>query len=132
MKRFTLLLALLATLLFYVDFAAVQSNPDEDDVIEIDIIYNPVETNPKRTPIVVPIAATYNYQQNHIEVSFLYGLGDVQIDLNNTSTNTTASTLVDSAVGNAFIPVTGGAGLYSISFITESGATYSGFFIVSI
>ena len=84
-----------------------------------------------RNPELIPISAIYYAHLSCIEVSFLYGLGDVQIDLTNVSTNATASTLVDSTAGNAFIPVTGGTGPYSITFITESGTTYSGFFIVT-
>lgn len=48
---------LLMMLIQFTNSGYAQNNPDEDDVIEITITENTVETPPKRTPSIIPLRA---------------------------------------------------------------------------
>lgn len=127
---FTLLFVLSFTSLFATQKDKTSFKDDGDDVIEIDVNYTPPVTGPKRSPAIVPISATYYVALSYIEVSFLYNMGDISIVLTDLASNSTMVYNSDTSIGTVFIPFNSGSGVYSIEFITSSGETYSGVFII--
>lgn len=87
------------------------------------------EHNHFRGPLIVPVEAYLVSSTQSVTVNFLYAIGDVTISLTNLSIGVHTSTIIDSSIGNAIIPVILGTGVYRIVFSTENGAEYQGSFI---
>ena len=129
MKKFLFAFFLLLSVsLFSMSKDKSTFNPDDDDVIEIDVNYTPPVTGPKRTPAVIPISATYYATFSCIEVCFLYNIGDVDIVITNITSGSSSFYNIHSFIGSVVIPFYYDYGSYCIEFSTESGAVYSGLF----
>lgn len=102
----------------------------DDDVIEIDVNYTPPVTGPKRTPVVIPISASYYSLLSCIEICFLYDIGDVNIVITNLTTSSSSAFSASSLIGNVSIPFNHSAGFFSIEFHTLAGVTYFGYLIL--
>lgn len=124
--------AVLATMLMWFSYPlSAYAHPDDGDDNEEEVI--DITVDPAGTPVTrseIPVSAFYVSAMNRINITFLHNIGDVTIRLTNLTTGYMISTVVDSSVGSYILPVTGGTGLYKLSFITEDGAHYSGFFNV--
>lgn len=132
MKR-SLLLSLMSVSLFIIfpQKANAQNPPEnEGEIIEITILETPPENGPKRSPDLIPFVVSYYATSSTVSVDFLQSLGDVTITLYNLTTGATAATQVNVGIGTINIPVTLGSGYYRISFVTEGGTTYEGFFLI--
>lgn len=81
-----------------------------------------------RTVVQSPIECEYNGYVNGICTTFYQDLGEVEVVVENMLTGECFDGSVDSAAGYAVLPISGTSGYYTVSFITESGAEYSGQF----
>lgn len=88
---------------------------------------NPLPGQP-RTVVQSPIECEYNGYVNGICTTFYQDLGEVEVVVENMLTGEFFDCSVDSAAGYAVLPISGTSGYYTVSFITESGAEYSGQF----
>jgi hypothetical protein len=102
-----------------------------DDVVEITITENLPDSNPIRFPSLVPLRAYYYVTGAFVDILFLDNLGEVTITLTNLSSGNFSSSLADSGFGGFFIPITLGCGNYRISFVSQGGASYEGYFSVN-
>lgn len=127
MKKIASLLLLFCSLSLYAS-PTHETSPmaDDDEIIEIDVNYNPPVTGPKRAPAHIPITASYYVSSSIIEVIFLSNIGNVNIVLTNLSTGS-MSTFNTSSEGPLFIPISQIDGFYSIEFITSAGHTFIGY-----
>lgn len=131
MKKFLFAFFLLLSVsLFSMSKEKSTFNPDDDDVIEIDVNYTPPVTGPKRTPAVIPISATYYASFSCIEVCFLYNIGDVDIVITNLTTGSTSSINASSSVGRIYIPFNYSSGSFSIDFYASNGSSYCGYLLI--
>lgn len=75
-----------------------------------------------------PIRASYF--GGTVFVSFLQNLGDVEITIEEQSNGIILQTVVDSSTLSVALPLNMSTGDFSISFLLESGAEFSGRFLV--
>lgn len=127
MKR-TFFLLFFVVFLFQTNNYSFADGDQNGDVIDVTYV-NPGQSL-NRTQGFVPISVIYYSLNSYIAVLFLDNLGDVTITLYNLTTGATAATQVNAGIGTINIPVTLGSGYYRISFVTEGGTTYEGFFSV--
>ena len=105
-----------------------QDNGD-DEYEAIDLNYEQNNNNiGVRTGVVIPVEAYYMNGMSAVYVEFMMNVGEIEIRLTHLTTGSTTSTLVHSSIGSCILPVTGGPGMYRITFITESGEQYYGMF----
>lgn len=96
-------------------------------IIIIIMTPNPLPGQP-RTVVQSSIECEYNGYVNGICTTFYQDLGEVEVVVENMLTGEFFDCSVDSAAGYAVLPISGTSGYYTVSFITESGAEYSGQF----
>lgn len=118
-------------LLSFSPAAKAQDTPDEEGVIVIDLSSITTEHGPKRSPVLVPINATYYVPSSCLEILFLFDMGDVSVSVTNISSGDHYSTTVESYCGTAILPLPLSSGLWAISFSTDDGDNYIGYFIIS-
>ena len=81
-----------------------------------------------RAPMVVPISASYDSMLSSVILSFTSNLGEIEVEVMNTTTGGYASDLVDTQFLYATIPITMGLGHYILLFTLPSGQRYRGEF----
>lgn len=134
MKKTISILALMLMLPFIM-FSTPLSNTDKKPstdvpppvIVIIIMTPNPLPGQP-RTVVQSPIECEYNAYVNGICTTFYHDLGEVEVVVENMLTGECFDCSVDSAAGYAVLPISGTSGYYTVSFITESGAEYSGEF----
>ncbi len=100
-----------------------------DPAIPIPIIRTkPSSEGTHRTPEVIPIVCLVDADGLNVSVSFLSGMGDVDIILENQFTGEYSLSSVDSSLGGAVIPFSGTSGNWIITFSFHSGVEYEGEF----
>lgn len=125
---FYLLLALPA---FLVPNYLYAQNPEEGEEIEVTVEVNQTENGPTRTIPQIPFTATLFRSLSCIEVEFYDNIGEVTISLNNLTTGSFTSPVVNSQNGFAIIPLPASPGLWQITFQPEGGGViYNGTFIL--
>ncbi len=129
-KNLLIFLFLLSFSLFATQKYDAYFATDNDDVIEIDISITPPVTGPKRMPPIIPISATCFVGLSYIDVHFFYDIGDVDIIVTNLDSCSSNSYSVHSSIGYIFLPFQSYEGNYLIEFITLSGTTYYGYFLI--
>lgn len=130
MKKLLFLLMTATTMALFPLSAFAQNNGD-DEYEAIDLTFE--QNNPDigaRTGNLLPIEAYYSSGLSAVFVNFLNSVGEVEIRLTNLTTGGMVSTVVNSAIGSCWIPVTGGSGVYRISFNTEEGFCFYGLFSI--
>ena len=126
----TLLIALSALL-----YVSVQNPLDAKNVAVVDtlIVIDPLPggdgIGPK-TPAQDPIYAYFNPMLSSVLLTFSSNLGEIEIEIMNTTTGSYDSGSVDTQFLSAVIPITGGSGHYLIIFTLHSGRKYGGVFDV--
>lgn len=128
-QLFLSFLMAVSLLLSFSSTAKAQDIPDDEGVIVIDITSITTEQGPKRSPAIVPIAANYYVLSSCLEVIFMYDIGEVTVSAINYSTGYINSTIVDSSLGTSILPLLSSSGLWAISFSTDDGYSFIGFFI---
>lgn len=78
-----------------------------------------------------PIECCYMGMMNLIQTTFSADLGEVTLEVINTSTGEVYYDSFDSGLTpQTLLPIPGDSGYYSITYITESGDIYEGFFTI--
>ena len=85
-------------------------------------------TTPNRAPVRVPITAYYDSFTSSIIVSFIYDIGDVDVNVTNTSTGDFLEGTINAYGAPAIISISSATGYYNIHFVLSSGAEYYGEF----
>lgn len=84
-----------------------------------------------RSLLLYPIECCYLGMMNIIQTTISGDLGEVTIEVVNTSTGEIIYGTFDSGITpQALLPISGDSGYYSITYITESGDIYEGFFTI--
>ena len=97
------------------------------------IVISPIPSNNPdppipRTPVFVPITASYDTMLTSVSLFFTHNLGEIEIEVLNSTTGGYYSGIVDSQYLSAIIPITMGPGHYIITFTLLSGQQYQGEF----
>ena len=80
-----------------------------------------------RSLIQLPIECCYMGMMNLIQSTFSKDLGDVTLEVINTSTGEISCETFDSGVTpQTLLPISGDSGYYTITYTTESGDIYEG------
>lgn len=127
----TLLIALAALLFVSVQTPLVAKNAAVvDTAIVIEPLPGTIPGNGPKAPVQVPIYAYFNSMLSSVLLTFSSNLGEIEIEVMNTTTGGYDSGVVDSQFLSAVIPITGGSGHYLIIFTLPSGRKYGGEFDV--
>lgn len=111
--------------------ASVAIVPSQDSIIVIDPI--PIlfpDNNIPRLPVLVPISASYESLLSSVLLTFTSNLGEIEVEVLNTTTGGYFSDFVDTQFLYATIPITMGPGHYVLLFTLPSGRQYKGEFDV--
>ncbi len=109
--------------------ASVAIVPSQDSIIVIDPI--PIlfpDNNIPRLPVLVPISASYEPMLSSVFLTFTSNLGEIEVEVLNTTTGGYVSDFVDTQFLYATIPITMGLGHYILLFTLPSGQRYRGEF----
>ena len=97
------------------------------------IVINPFplpDPNRPRSPVIVPICASYESLQSSVILSYSSNLGEIEIEVLNSTTGGYYSGVVNSQEPSSTIPITMGSGHYIIIFTLPSGQRFRGEFDV--
>ena len=97
------------------------------DVIT-NIIITKTSTTTIKKPRSIPIQCTYWGLENSIHIDFIEDIGDVAVEVTNTTTGESYYEDVVSADGQAVITIAGTEGEYLLQMTTEDGDLYEGVF----
>lgn len=100
---------------------------EKNIVIEKGSSKDPNEVRP-RTPVLVPIACTYN--DGVLYFSFLEDLGEMEIRVINQSLGVISTSECDAMNGSVVVPVSSESGSYLIEIVTENGECYYGEYVL--
>ena len=105
---------------------------DDQQFIPITVLDNTVKSGGRthRAPAFIPIRAYYDSISSSVCVQFSYDIGNVNITIENLSTDDNNDCCIDSSLGSVYLPIIGGDGDYHIEFILSSGAGFEGYFTV--
>ena len=79
-----------------------------------------------RLPMLVPISASYEAMLSTLFLTFTSNLGEIEVEVMNTTTGGYDSGTVDTQFLYAAVPITMGPGHYLILFTLPSGQRYKG------
>ncbi len=105
--------------------ACLISKPDS--IIVLDPFPIPGNDIP-RSPTVVPISASYEPMLSSVFLTFTSNLGEIKVEVMNTTTGGYFSDFVDTQFLYATIPIIMGPGHYILLFTLPSGQRYKGEF----
>lgn len=127
MKRLICLTLIIEVLFFAVPYSSIAKNNHiesaDSSLLIIPSIYNPT-IGPPKAPIHIPISASYHRTTKSIQLSFLYNIGAIEVEILNTSTGHIETGSISSAYLSAIIPLSGGPGHYIIYFYLPSNKKY--------
>ena len=101
-----------------------------DTAIVIDPLPGVSPVTGPRSPALIPIVAYYDSSVSSVLLSFRSNLGEIEVEVLNSSTGGYSSTFVDTQFLYSAIPITLGSGHYIITFTLLSGQQYQGEFNV--
>lgn len=81
-----------------------------------------------RFPVLIPISVSFQQLLLSLELSFMYNLGEIEVEVLNSTTGSYTSIFVDTQFLYSVIPITLGSGHYIITFTLSSGQQYQGEF----
>lgn len=102
-------------------------DPDEIPVILTEIV-DPFDPNAPRTPVLVPISCSLDSNNDELNFTFLFPMGDVAITLTEATAGVVSSNDYSTSLGLVTIPVPY-TGTYDISIVLTSGVEYIGSFV---
>ena len=79
-----------------------------------------------RLPVQIPISASYEAMLSTIFLTFTSNLGEIEVEVMNTTTGGYDSVMIDTQLLSATVPINMGAGHYIILFTLPSGQRYKG------
>ena len=97
----------------------------KDSIINVLPFPNPNPNNP-RSPALVPISASYEAMLSTLFLTFTSNLGEIEVEVMNTTTGGYDSGTIDTQFLSATVPITMGSGHYLILFTLPSGQRYKG------
>ena len=97
----------------------------KDSIINVLPFPNPNPNNP-RSPALVPISASYEAMISTVFLTFTSNLGEIEVEVMNTTTGGYDSGTIDTQFLSATVPITMGSGHYLILFTLPSGQRYKG------
>ena len=97
----------------------------KDSIINVLPFPNPNPNNP-RSPALVPISASYEAMLSTLFLTFTSNLGEIEVEVMNTTTGGYDSVMIDTQFLSATVPINMGAGHYIILFTLPSGQRYKG------
>jgi len=81
-----------------------------------------------RSPDIIPIEASYSPSLSCLELTFSENLGAVTVRIENLTTGAYSQTVINAVQGSQYLPITGDAGEYEITFTLLDGHIYIGTF----
>ena len=112
---------------------SIAQNSGGDDHIEIVIGEGGVSGGPEiRIPVWIPIEASYSPSLSCLELSFSDNLGAVTVRIENLTTGANFQTVINAVQGSHYLPITGDAGVYELSFTLLDGHIYIGVFEIEL
>ena len=81
-----------------------------------------------RLPVQIPISASYEALLSTLFLTFTSNLGEIEVEVMNTTTGGYDSVTIDTQFLSATVPITMGPGHYIILFTLPSGQRYKGEF----
>lgn len=102
----------------------------DSSIVITPIIGGGSEGSGPRTPVVVPISASYNSFFGSVSLSFSSNLGEIEVEVLNTISGYYDFGYIQTWPLSAIIPISGGPGHYIITFTLPSGQQYQGEFEV--
>ena len=97
----------------------------KDSIINVLPFPNPNPNNP-RSPALVPISASYEAMISTVFLTFTSNLGEIEVEVMNTTTGGYDSGTIDTQFLYATVPITMGSGHYIVLFTLPSGQRYKG------
>ena len=88
---------------------------------------NPDPSSP-RSPVYVPISASYSTMLTSLILNFAHNLGEIEVEVLNTISGAYYSEIVNTTFLTAILPVTMGSGHYIITFSLSTGQQFQGEF----
>lgn len=134
MLRHKSIIVSISMLVFLVGFQTT-SNAKSTALFSSDstIVINPLplpNPYPPKAPIQVPISANYQSSTSSVLLWFSYNLGEIEVEVLNSTTGGRFTSIVDTQFLYAIIPVNLGPGHYIITFTLPSGQQFQGDFFV--
>jgi len=83
-----------------------------------------------RMPGIIPISASYESMLSSVLLTFTSNLGEIEVEVMNTTTGDYISEMIDTLFLSATVPITMGPGHYLILFTLPSGRQYKGEFVL--
>ena len=123
---------ILLFLAVFLPLSVFQLNADEKKP-KHDIPLNPVKGyhDNNRSLTQIPVECCYMGMMNLILTTFSSDLGEVTLEVINTSTGEISYDIFDSGMTpQSVLPISGNSGYYTITYITEAGDIYEGSFII--
>lgn len=119
---------ILSFLAVFLPLSVFQLNADEKKTKqEIPLNQTQPTHENNRSLIQIPIESCYMGMMNFIQTTFSEDLGEVTLEVINTSTGEICSETFDSGVTlQTLLPISGDSGYYTITYTTESGDIYEG------
>ncbi len=119
---------ILSFLAVFLPLSVFQLNADEKKTKqEIPLNQTQPTHENNRSLIQIPIESCYMGMMNFIQTTFSEDLGEVSLEIINTSTGEICSETFDSGVTpQTLLPISGDSGYYTITYTTESGDIYEG------
>ena len=125
-----ILLGMVISLFFSPEITATSvSRSSRDSIIVISPVGDPgTDGNGPRSPAIVPISASYEPLLSSVFLTFTSNLGEIEIEVINTTIGGYFSAFVDTQFLYATVPITMGPGHYMLLFTLPSGRQYKGEF----
>ena len=124
---------ILLFLAVFLPLSVFQLNADEKKPEQkIPLTKTKGDYNYNRSLTQIPVECCYMGMMNLILTTFSSDLGEVTIEVINTSTGETSYDIFDSGMTpQSVLPISGNSGYYTITYITEAGDIYEGSFEIN-
>ena len=119
---------ILLFLAVFLPLSVFQLNADEKKPEQkIPLTKTKGDYNYNRSLTQIPVECCYMGMMNLILTTFSSDLGEVTLEVINTSTGETSYDIFDSGMTpQSVLPISGNSGYYTITYITEAGDIYEG------
>ncbi len=127
MRKISRIITLLVVLLSCAtSFSAMAMSTPADTSIVIEPYPHGTGGDGPRSPALVPISASYEAMLSTLFLTFTSNLGEIEVEVMNTTTGGYDSGTIDTQFLSATVPITMGSGHYIILFTLPSGQRYKG------
>lgn len=105
-------------------------NVSNDEPIPIRPTVNNSNTHRPNSKAVVPFEAYYDTDLSSILLYFINDVGDVEIAIQNLSSEESYYFTINSSIGSIILPISGNLGYYEMTFTLQNGKHYIGEFLI--